>query len=164
MLVWNNTKCRFGDIATQARGSVTAGAQSLWMIRWLITLDFATKCPAVCYTYSCPLTRNAINQLPVKSPSFTLKVSQEVIFSCPTAFRASPEEQASIFAKLILQALFYQDRLIKEISIAHKLRSEHSVGHDVICCPVFNLILKWLRFYAKLVQSRSLLYSVLGQW
>lgn len=60
-----------------------------------------------------PLVWNAVNQLPVKSPSFTLNVSQEVISFCPTEFRVSPEEWASIFAKLTLQVLFHQDRLKK---------------------------------------------------
>lgn len=147
LLVRNNTKCRYGDIATQALDSVIVGAQIFLMIRWQLHWT-SCKGPSGINTYFWSLICNALSQRPIKSPLFTSRVSQELIFFCPTEFRNSPEEWASIFVKLALQVLF-----LKKGASQLLTNDRVSTLWDiyVICSPVFNVILKWFRVYAKWV-------------
>lgn len=84
--------------------------------------------------------------MPIKSPLFPSRVSQGLISFCPTEFRDSPEEWASIFAKLALQVL-----VLKKGASQLLTDDRVSTWWDiyVICSPVFKVILKWFRVYAK---------------
>lgn len=84
--------------------------------------------------------------MPVASPWFTLKVSQELISFYTTEFRVPPEEWASMFVKLTLHVLFHQDRL-KRGNLNYSQITDSAVrGTFVLCSPVFNLSLKCLEF------------------